>query len=130
MKDLFCWERLTAHKRMKQIYVLIRMFSDLTCMQLANDVSCQRMLQLAKQEFALNQGPMLYAIDNPTCAMNLELADRGQEYLLQKPAQFARNLCFVKKPTYGEGTWVHQYAGIDRVEFDINTRRKTQTVQK
>lgn len=108
--------------------LFFRMFSDGTCMSLADDMSCKSMIQLAKQEFSMNRGPLSYMLDYPACERLQELADREKEYVLQKPLQFARNVCMQKKETFHQGEWEMQHAPFTgRIEFDTWTRRRVHT---
>ena len=105
------------------------MFADSTCMNLADQLSCQNMLKLAQKEYHQNDDINRYMIEHPVCERFQNLADREQEYVLQKPLQFAKNLCMVKKPTYDQGDYVNQLHALpfDRMQFEEWTRRKFST---
>jgi len=109
------------------------MFTDLTCMEEADKLSCKSMTELAKKEYDQNYGMIHYTLgDITTCERYHTLADREKEYMLQKPTQFARNMCIEKTVTYNQGVWDKQFRELtkEHEEFDAWTRRKINTQLK
>lgn len=99
---------------------------DDSLMRNAGDVSCDAMIELAKQEALRNRNVMAYQVVHPVCQRYQELADRGEEYVLQKPTVFGKKMCFTKTTNFQDGDWVRQFQPLkpESVAFDTWSRRK------
>lgn len=98
---------------------------DKSCMIAAGNMSCQAMTELAKAEAQRNVGMMSYHVVHPMCQRFQELADRGEEYLLQKPTVYGKKACFSQTDKYQDGPWKSQFdypAAMPK--FDTWSRRK------
>lgn len=56
---------------------------DPTCAQIADQLSCQRQLELAKMLQDKETAKMRYMLQHPACSRFTQLADRGLEHKLQ-----------------------------------------------
>lgn len=97
---------------------------DKSCMISASDMSCQAMTELAKAEAQRNMGMMSYQVVHPICQRFQELADRGEEYLLQKPSVYGKKACFTQTDKYKDGPWTAQFELQATPQFDTWSRRK------
>jgi hypothetical protein len=101
--------------------------SENDCAGVAGNVSCDAMKQLARDEALRNRSMCDYQTLYPACERFRELADRVEEYKLQKPPGFMRNMCFTKTPSFQEGDWAARFGGGPTprdVRFDTWTRAK------
>jgi hypothetical protein len=91
---------------------------DNTCFEIADDISCDAMTILAKDEYSKNLQSMSYNLINPACDRMQKLADRGVEYDLQKrPGTHLNDACFNLPANYYNGPWVSQF-NINKPPFD------------
>lgn len=85
------------------------MFADDTCMNVADDISCTAMTELAMKQYLQNQKGLLYQTNFPACERFLQLADREEEHRLQKPLTTAKKMCFTKNDDYQAGEWTRMF---------------------
>ena len=97
---------------------------DKSCMISASDMSCQAMTELAKAEAQRNMGMMSYQVVHPICQRFQELADREEEYTLQKPSVYGKKACFSQSDKYQDGPWTAQFELQATPKFDTWSRRK------
>lgn len=99
---------------------------DKSCMMSASEMSCQAMTLLAKQEAERNQGVMFRQVLHPACEKFQQLADRAEEYVLQKPSVFGKKMCFSQTENYQDGPWKDQFKPLTSLQasFDTWSRRK------
>jgi hypothetical protein len=95
-------------------------------MTTSSEMSCQAMSELAKNEAIRNRDIMFYQTIHPVCERFQNLADREQEYDLQKPITFGKKACFTPTPSFRDGPWKDMFnvKTSDPVRFDIWSRRK------
>lgn len=91
----------------------------------AGEMSCQAMTELAKAEAQRNLNMMSYQVVHPICERFQSLADRGDEYLLQKPSVFGKKVCFTPTDKFHDGPWKAQFEYPNATpKFDTWSRRK------
>jgi hypothetical protein len=79
------------------------------CSEVANQVSCSAMTELAKAEFYNNMTLLSYNVVYPVCERLQSLADRDMEsYLLLTDIQDSKT-CFDMSPDYKKGPWIDQF---------------------
>lgn len=99
------------------------------CAVTAGSVSCDAMSELAIAETQRNAGVLSYQVAFPACERFQQLADRVQEYNLQKPPGLMRKMCFTKTDDFQQGPWETQFNQVpwQNVNFDKWTRAKANT---
>lgn len=103
-------------------------FSQDFCYPLAADVSCVAMKELALDEGKRNAAALQRNLVFPACERFQKLADREEEYVLQKPTTFSRKMCFTKTSHFQQGDWETAFPknGVDvwNARFETWTRAK------
>lgn len=101
--------------------------SDDQCHLASANMSCEAMTALAAREAQNNSVLLQYNTVHPVCQRFMELADRVDEYKLQKPSTFVKNACFTKTPAFQQGPWDKQFASDfawQNISFDAWTKAK------
>lgn len=99
--------------------------NDESCKLSAAQMSCDAMIDLAKDEAQRNMNMMSYQVVHPICERFQKLADRGEEYLLQKSEVFGKKACFTQTDKYQDGPWKAQFDYPTATpKFDTWSRRK------
>ena len=100
-----------------------------SCMSLADQMSCEAQVWLAKEEARKNAG--VFSQSLAPCERYTVLADREQEHALQKTEGASKKLCVTKTAHYQDGDWVQQFTPLMSVPeavvpaaFDVQTRRR------
>lgn len=99
--------------------------NDQSCMLSSGQLSCDAMTELAKAEAQRNLNMMSYQVVHPICQRFQTLADREEEYLLQKPSVYGKKACFSQTDKYQDGPWKKQFEYPSATpQFDTWSRRK------
>lgn len=77
--------------------------------QVASDMACQAMHELAAREAADNRTLLGFMIDEGACERAQGFMDRGTEHDLQKTIGPMRRLCVSKTPAFQAGAWSSQF---------------------
>jgi len=82
---------------------------DQSCMNLADEMSCSAMTELAKKEARADASICGYSLLHPVCNRLNTLSDRGLEYTLQANGIVSRNICFNPNVMIKAGEWEQQF---------------------
>lgn len=103
-----------------------------SCMQYANEMSCDAQIGLAKAELADNVYMCNYSIDHPVlCERMHNMLDTDIEHGMWKSVGSIKRLsCFHKQPLLQDGPWKQQFHSLlgNRafdIRFDESTKAKT-----
>jgi hypothetical protein len=96
------------------------------CSEIADRMSCDAMIGLAKKEAGENFKGMLYLVDDPSCERFRSAQDSQMEHKLQLDPTFAisRKLCVTKTPAYGLGAWTQLFDHRVQANFNQWTKSK------
>lgn len=102
------------------------------CANLASDLSCAAMIELAKRESAGNAYVQRYMVNAyPAAERFCELMDRTAETTLQKAPNTGKRLCITKQPHYQEGPWSEAFAPLippgvttENARYAVHTKAK------
>lgn len=101
---------------------------DQTCFDIADELSCSAMTELAYGEYSKNLQNISYNLVNPACERMQKVSDKGLEHDLQKrPSTHLNAACFNVSDNWYSGPWIQQF-NINKppyvVQFDKWTRPK------
>jgi hypothetical protein len=82
---------------------------DPSCINAADEMSCDAMTILAKKEAREDATICNYSLLHPVCNRFNSLADRGLEYTLQANGIVSRNICFNPNVMIKKGEWEQQF---------------------
>lgn len=120
---------------------------DPTCGRIADEMSCDAQIQLAKREVQNNTYMTNYRTSGyPACERMNTLMDRGAESAMWLSMSSGKKMCFtwpteVPRDTNGQGPWVRQFhdllgepsqesfSPIPFVEYDKWTRARNRTTR-
>lgn len=80
-------------------------WNDESCKNMASDLSCLAMRDLALKEAENNQLQLSYLVNDPSCERYHSLADRVKEHSVQATV-LNRRLCFTHDPTLKQGSYI------------------------
>ena len=98
--------------------------ASIDCAKLADTMSCQAMIRLAKAEIRNNAYGYNFAANSPSCVLAAARPDKQKELEILAGNGITRKLCFDPETYKKNGEWESQFEYIRQVPavFDYNTR--------
>lgn len=83
-----------------------------SCAPIADALSCDAQIMLAKREVSNNTYLWDYSVNHPACHRMHELMDRDTESGMIMSVGSSKKLCIDRRPSFADGPWKEQFQSL------------------